>query len=409
MKILHFSKYDRKGGAATAAFDSVRAQREAGLDARLYVGAGQGEEPFVDGPSGIGRALSFARFVVERLPFRLAGRSRYDARSLGLAGANAPAIARAFAADLVVLHNIDGLVKLSDLPRFHCPIVWRTHDMWAMCGTEHYVEDSRPYRSGDASRIDSRLSRWTFRRKQRIYPAIPSLTLCSPSRWLRDELAASHLLRARRSVAVPNGIDTGQFAPLPRSQARRLLGLPEEAPLLLFGSAGGSADPRKGFDLLVAALERAAPALSRSSARLVAFGGGDVSGLPLPVLDRGRVSDREQLRRLYSAADVVVAPSKLENLSLTVLEALACGTPVVAFDIGGMPDMIRDGRNGWLVPPFDIDRLASTLGDALEASRGREAMRGVCRETVVGRFDTKSEAAAMVGLFEAILGGENPS
>lgn len=405
MRILHFSKYDRKGGAALAAFSSVCAQREAGADALLFAGSRESEEPFVIGPHGLARARSVANFVVERLPFRLAGRSRFDARSLGIAGLDTPAIAAALGADIVMLHNIDGLVRIADLPRFHCPIVWRTHDMWAMCGTEHYVEDSAPFRAGTPAAIPTRLSRNAFLRKQHFYAEVPSLTVCAPSSWLRDEMAASALLGSRRAVTVPNGIDIAAFAPLDRGEARRGLGLPEGAPLILFGSAGGTDDPRKGFDLLDEAIRAAAPALGAMGAELIAFGGGAIDPLPLPVHDLGRISDQRQLRALYCAADVAVVPSRLENLSLTVIEALACGTPVIAFSIGGMPDMIAPGTNGWLVPPFDVGALGETLASGLAASRADPDMAARCRASVGGRFDRASEAAAMLALFDELVSG----
>ena len=405
MKILHFSKYDRKGGAALAAFSSVSAQREAGADALLYVGSRERDDAFVHGPEGLAKRRSFVNFVVERLPFRLARHSRFDTRSLGLAGLDTPAIAAALGADIVMLHNIDGLVRIADLARFHCPIVWRTHDMWAMCGTEHYVADSAPFRTVDLAAIPTRLSRNAFRRKRRAYAAVPSLTVCAPSDWLRDEMAASALLGSRRAVTIPNGIDTQAFALIERGEARRRLGLPEGPPLVLFGSAGGADDPRKGFDLLVAAIRAAAPALGAIGAELIAFGGGAIKPLPLPVHDLGRISDQQTLRALYAAADVAVVPSRLENLSLTVLESLACGTPVIAFSIGGMPDMIAPGANGWLVPPFDTDRLGDALAAGLAASRADPDMTARCRASVEGRFDRASEAAAMLALFDELVSG----
>ena len=403
MRIVHFSKYEGKGGAARAALNSVRAQRAAGADALLCVGAGTRREPFVIAPRGLRRFRSLANFAIERIPFRLIGRSRYDARSLGLAGMDAPFLAESLGADLVVLHNIDGFVRIEDLPRLPCPVVWRTHDMWAMCGTEHYVEDSEPFRHGSLGSVRQMLSRWTFRRKAEAYAKTASLTICAPSNWLRDEIAASHLLNGREAVTIPNGIDTRAFSPEPRAEARARLGLPAEAPLLLFGAAGGLDDPRKGFDLLAAAIGGAAVALTAMGTELVAVGGGDIGTLPLPAHLLGHVSDPARLRDAYAAADLVVAPSRLENLSLMVLEALACGTPVIAFDVGGMPDMIQPEVNGLLVAPYDVEALARALTDGLAASRSDPEMRVRCRSSVEGRFDLETEASGMLDLFERIV------
>jgi glycosyltransferase involved in cell wall biosynthesis len=404
LRILHFSKYATKGGAALAALSSVCAQRRAGVDALMYVGRGPTEDDFVMAPSGVGEMRTLANFVIERLPFRLTAKSPFDARSLGLAGLDGAGVARRLGADLVMLHNMDGLLSLSALPRFHCPVVWRTHDMWAMCGTEHYVTDSAPYRWGNENDIPDRLSRWTYRRKRRAYRRMPSLTICAPSEWLRDEMAASQLLGDREAVTIPNGIDTDAFAPVDRIEARNAFGLAHGAPVVLFGSAGGSLDPRKGFDLLVEALEHAAAPLGEMGAQLVTFGGGPVPRLAIPVHNLGRISDRSRLRMLYAAADMIVVPSRLENLSLTVLEALSCGTPTIAFRVGGMPDMIDPDKNGWLVEPFDVQELAKTIVEGLRVSASNDSMRRSCREIAVTRFDRRVEAEAMICLFERILG-----
>lgn len=406
MRILHFSKYASKGGAALAALNSVCAQRRAGVDALMYVGRSPTEDDFVLAPSGIDKMRVFANFVVERLPFRLMGKSPFDAQSLGIAGLDGPAVARKLEADLVVLHNIDGLLPISALPRFPCPIVWRAHDMWAMCGTEHYVADSAPYR-GDGANISNWLSRWNYRRKRHIYRRVPSLTICAPSEWLRNEMAASQLLGDRQALTIPNGIDTEAFAPADRGEARSAFGLDRDAPVVLFGSAGGSADPRKGFDLLVEALRHAATPLDAMGAQLVTFGGGAVPELPLPVHNLGRISNRDRLRLLYAAADVIVVPSRLENLSLTVIEALACGTPAIAFRIGGMPDMIKPDKNGWLIEPFDVQELARAIVKGLRVSVANDSIRRNCREIAVSRFDRHAEAEVMIDAFERILGGGN--
>ena len=405
MRIVHFSKYDQVGGASIAAFSSVRAQRDAGANAMLYVGSRRSDADFVMGPHGIERVRSMGNFIMERLPFRLAGHSRFDSRSLGLSGLDAPRIARDLRADIVVLHNVDGLVRIADLPRFQCPIVWRSHDMWAMCGTEHYVENSTPFRREDGAGITTRLSRLIYARKKASYRQVPDLTACPPSNWLRDEMAGSYLFKSRRAAAIPNGIDIEAFRPADRADARRRLSLPPDVPIVLFGSANGAADPRKGFDLLLEALRRAAGDLSGSGTHLVEFGGNAAAAeaLGLPVHSLGHIKDRQQLRLVYSAADLVVVPSRLENLSLMVLEALACGTPVVAFAIGGMPDMVEPEKNGWLVQPYRVDQLAAAIETGLAQSRGSEAIRSLCRATVETRFQRKTEASAMLSLYEEIV------
>ena len=113
------------------------------------------------------------------------------------------------------------------------------------------------------------------------------------------------------------------------------------------------------------------------------------------------------LTSLYSAADVLVAPSRQENLSLTVLESLSCGTPVVTFDIGGMPDMIKDEHNGWLARPFEVDDLRDKIQTAVSLSgEALQRFRSAARQTVLDRFSLEAEAKGMENLFQQVLARE---
>ena len=181
MKVLHISKYDCKGGAAIAALNAVRAQREIGIDAIMLAGRKLGDDPNVVGPGPVAGILAHVRFAIERLPARIAGLPRTDTRSIGVAGIRLRSALRKFKPDIVVLHNIDGLVKLEDLPKIDVPVVWRMHDAWPLLGTRHYQQGGGPSRfSGLFAKIDL----WTEQRKRQALAKMPSLTLAPPSEWL---------------------------------------------------------------------------------------------------------------------------------------------------------------------------------------------------------------------------------
>ncbi|MGB3721520.1 MAG: glycosyltransferase, partial [Pacificimonas sp.] len=347
MNVLHFSKYDLKGGAAIAARNSVIAQRAQGIDARMIVGRKLGNDPFVTmARSGwLGRVNSWGAFALERAPFRLMPGRGSGVRSLGITGVAPQPFVDRFGADIVVLHNIDGLLPLSGLSGIRVPVIWRAHDLWPFSGTRH--TDSL----AEAGAHDDRLDRWVAARKHEYYGGMNDLTICPPSHWLADRARASELVPGRQIEVVPNGVDIEIFKPVAAPKARAQLGLPQDAPLILFGAFNAYSEPMKGFDLLEAALMREKDRLQAMGARLVMFGGDGhgVGKLSLPVHDFRHIDDRVQLAKLYSACDVCCVPSRIENLSLTVLESLASGTPVVAFDVGGTADVIETGISGWLV------------------------------------------------------------
>lgn len=409
MRVLHISKYDTSGGASRAAYNSVTSQRRAGIDASLLVGVKNSDMAFIHTPPGVSRFKALLWFVADKAPAIIF--SKWDARSLHLFGLRALSIERAFGPDLVVLHNIDGLVPVRAISRFTVPVVWRTHDMWPICGARHYQPDEEvigekaPKWTGNA--VQRSLDSALYRHKSKIYASTQRLSLCPPSSWLAGCLEQSPIFDRPPNVRViPNGIDTDTFRPLPSDECRARLGIAPNEKVILFGAVHGGANPRKGFDLLLAALQRLTPHLNANT-RLLVFGAAlpkQIAELGLPSASVGTITDDSALAGIYSAADVFVAPSRQENLSLTVLEALSCGTPVVAFDVGGMPDMISSEYNGWLAQPYDVTDLAERIHQAVSLPDDvQRRLRSAARETVCQRFSMQTEAAAMLDLYNRTL------
>jgi len=400
MRVLHISKFDRKGGAAIAAFNSVRSQRALGLDARLAVGRKLSDADFVIEPKGLSKARAAFAFAAERLPFRALGVPRFDVRSVGRFGIDVASLVRVQDPDLIVLHNIDGVASLEAMARINRPIVWRMHDMWATLGIRHYDDGTDPL-----SGVSAVLDRWTLRRKAAAVSAVANLTLCPPSRWLGEVGKASPITGGRPCVVIPNGIEIDAFTPAGAREARAALGIPVDSLVIAFGASSGADEPRKGGDLLRAAIESGAEALRNAGIHLLVYGGGGeaFAGLDLPITTLGHLPPGTGMAGVYRAADIAVVPSRMENLSLTVLEAMACGTPVVAFRIGGMPDMIRDGDNGWLAEPVSAPALLKAIERAVKQLRNDPNLPQRARQEIESRFSLESEARAMCSMFERIL------
>jgi glycosyltransferase involved in cell wall biosynthesis len=198
----------------------------------------------------------------------------------------------------------------------------------------------------------------------------------TPSNWLADCVRSSSLMTDWPTTVIPYALDTETWAPVDRQAARAELGLPGDATLILFGADGGMAHPIKGADLLEAAVHRlpmhlSKLALDHKDVRLVVFGGDGprlepAGRLPFPVIHLGRVDADERLRATYSACDVMVVPSRLEAFGFVALEAQACGTPVVAYSVGGLTDIVEDRLTGRLCDPFDTDQLATAIAWVVE-------------------------------------------
>jgi glycosyltransferase involved in cell wall biosynthesis len=291
------------------------------------------------------------------------------------------------------------IVSIEELTGLSKPIVWTLHDQWAFCGAEHYTF---PPGRGEKESTDRRfelgytpasrtvresghdLNRHTWLRKRRAWKR-PMHIVC-PSHWLAGCARRSALMGSWPVEVIPNPIDLRVWAPWDQAQARTLLDLPRDRLLVLFGAVGGTEDPRKGADLLLEALQILRMQLAgeaRSEIELVVFGQSRPQQPPdlgFPIHYAGRVWDDLRLRLLYAAADVMVVPSRQEAFGQTASEAHACGTPVVAFRTGGLPDIIDDRVTGALAEPFDPVSLAAAIRWVLEDPHRRCLLGSAARQ-----------------------------
>lgn len=170
---------------------------------------------------------------------------------------------------------------------------------------------------------------------------------------------------------------------------------------MLFGAMGATSDPRKGFTQLYEALSQ----VNRQNIQLVIFGSSEPPNPPKfnqPVQYMGRIHDDISLKLLYSSADVMIVPSLQENLSNAIMESLACGTPVVAFDVGGNGDMIEHQQNGYLAQPLDTQDLAQGIDWVLNNANYQQLCE-CARQKVLQQFDSKLVAKQYIALYQDIL------
>lgn len=408
MKVIHLNHSDTIGGAARAAYRIHHSLRAADVDSQMWVNRATAGEWTVDGPE-TKAAKAFAavrRDAVTPLVKTLKTRNPII---------HSPAILpsswvkRIYAsdADIVHLHWVQGeMLSIADIGRIRKPIVWTLHDMWAFCGAEHYTDEFRwreTYRRTNRPQYESGfdLNRWTWERKRKHWKR--PMQIVTPSRWLADCVRESVLLRDWPVSVIPNCLDTERWKPMEQALARELLGLPADLPLILFGAMGGGRDLRKGFDLLTGALEHLRGEIP--GLELVIF--GQLASRNPPDLSfrthyLGHLHDDLSLRALYSAADALVVPSRQEAFGQTASEAQACGTPVVAFNIGGLPDIVDHQRTGYLGKPFDTEDLARGIKWILEEG-SRTAIKARAREKAVRCFSNPVVSAKYIDLCSSVL------
>ena len=301
-------------------------------------------------------------------------------------------------ADIYNLHWINRFID--PLPFFQNtqqPIVWTLHDMNPFTGGCHYNVGCPKFEKqcgacpqlGSADPTD--LSRTVWTRKQQAYQnAIRNerLHIVTPSKWLADQAKRSSLFQDAPVHVIPYGLDSSTFCPRDTEGLRRALEIPKAHCVVLF-VAQSAKNHRKGFDLLSDALSR----LDGENITLLSIGGTnpDLEAVQ-PHRHFGTIESNLLLSVFYSLADLFVIPSRQDNLPNTVLESMACGTPVVGYDTGGIPDMVRPGETGWLAEQGSVrslrDKIQSALSD--EAAQKRMGMRA--REVVEEEYTFEEQA-----------------
>lgn len=378
MKVLLVSHSDGGGGAGRAAHRLLHALRSTDVDAVLAADSRLTGDPHV---LPLGNSVTQrARLGVEQLADKIIRPRDPRNYSAAAAGALTPALIRRTSASVVNLHwTAFGAASIAQMGRINAPSVWTLHDMWVLGGGEHYYGRGMEDVNGT----------WVLRRKQRHW--VSPRILVSPSRWLKDQAAESPVVHDWPIYVVPNPIDLDVFKPQDSTVAKASLGLDPATPTILFALTNDLSDPRKGADLLTGALQRLSAEWGETSSALQVAILGHAHApdhwptLPFPTQWLGRTFDDVQVATAYAAADVVAVPSRMDNLPQVATEAAACGTPVVAFDVGGLPDIVEHRRTGYLARPEDTEDFAQGLhwvvtNPQVSLELGREARRKAERE-----------------------------
>ncbi|MGF1603311.1 MAG: glycosyltransferase family 4 protein [Thermosynechococcaceae cyanobacterium] len=412
MKALIINTSDAKGGAARAAYRLHQGLQVIGVDSNMLVQVKDSDNPAVLGESaasGLSQAKVGLRLTLDQLPLKRYRGYQKTTFSPQWLPDRITAQVRQINPDVINLHWANaGFMQIETLAKLNKPIVWTLHDMWAFTGGCHYSQDCDRYTSICAtcpqlgSKKEHDLSRSIWKRKAKTFKNL-NLTIVTPSAWLGECTKSSSLLKNFRIECIPNGLDANLYRPIDKHFARESLRLPPDKSLILFGALKATSDKRKGFHLLQAAVQELSDSAIGDSTELVIFGSSEPKDPPLfgfKTRYLGNFSDDLSLALIYSAADVFVLPSIQENLANTIMEALACGTPCVAFNIGGMPDMIEHQKNGYLAKPFDVHDLAKGIAYVLETFSINGSPH--CRNKVEKEFTQEVQARHYLSLFEQV-------
>lgn len=411
MKISHISNSDGAGGAARAAYRLHRALVGKNIDSSMYVVKKVTDDFRVFGVQGAAERIDASlKYHAASFVAKAATADKKSFRSLAISGPGLVKKALSAGTDIINLHWIGSeTLNLSELGNLSVPVVWRIADMWPFCGAEHYADvgPAERWRLGydvtspaPGTRFD--IDAYVWKRKRKYISARTELV--ATTEFVAECIKGSALFNGFNVTVIPNALDTDVFKPCNKAFSREVLGLPKDAPIVLFGALGGASDPRKGWDLLAPALNKVA--LSIPNALGVVFGQSAPAtsvNVGIDLRWMGHVTDDVALALLYSAADVMVVPSRQETFGQTASEAQACGCPVVAFNCTGLANVIEHGATGYLAAPYSIDDLAQGIISILSSTHDANVLSANARMRALRNWAFPVVASQYLDLYNNVL------
>ena len=404
MKVLHINQSDISGGAAIAAFRLHQSLLKHKIQSNLLVDRVTVRSENID---EIDR-----RRHIEDLASRVFWRFGLNYIYVK---STTPTLNHHFYKEATILnfHNLHGgYFNYLGIPKLtkEKPAVFTLHDMWSFTGHCAYSFNCDRWQDGcgrcpdlssypaikrDTTHLEWTLKKWVYSRS--------NLTIVTPSRWL-ENLAHRSILGHFQIHHIPNGLDIEAYQPLDQQICRKALGIALDKKVLMF-AAQNLRDPRKGGKFLVEALQQLPQSLKQDMILLLLGDGGEEIGSSagIALVSLGSVAGDRLKAIAYSAADLFVLPTRADNLPLVLQESMACGTPVVALDVGGVSDLVRPNITGYLAEAENSSSLTQKIRLVLEDSEMRETMAQNCRQIAISEYSLELQAKRYINLYEEIL------
>ena len=403
MKILHINQSDINGGAAIAGYRLHQGLLNQSIDSRLLV-----------------KIIKTDSLLVEPLPRNKI--DNYLSQISWRIGLNYINYISSFdipkhpfyqEADCLNLHNLHGdFFSYLAIPKLtkDKPAIFTLHDMWSFTGHCAYSYDCDRWQHGCGNcpypdiyppiKLDNTYLEWKL--KDWVYSK-SNITIVSPSKWLTEK-ARQSILNRFPIHHIPYGIDTAAYQQLDREECRHILGVSQNQKVLMFGAVSLK-DQRKGSDLLIKSLQQLPSSLKLDILLLILGEGGEkiAEMVGIKTLNLGYVSSDRLKSIAFSASDLFVFPTRADNLPLVLQESMACGTPMVSFDIGGVPDLVRHNITGYLAKPEDIQDFSNGIVQLLEDDQLRQNMSKNCRAIAISEYSLELQAKRYIELYEQVL------
>ncbi|MFC3809552.1 glycosyltransferase [Lacihabitans lacunae] len=412
MKIALINIDDNLGGASIASIRLLNSLKKyTNLDVSLFV-----QNKTLDNSNIIQikqgnnyKLKNKLRFIVERL-FFLKYEKEKKIRFLfspAIIGIDLTKKINLLEYDLIHLHWINfGFLSLNNLEKIfelNKPIVWTLHDMWPFTGGCHYSGTCENFKTNCGNcepflrnHFKNDLSNKIFLKKQKIYKD-KNIYFVGCSKWISNLAKSSNLLPKRHIFNIPNPINNGVFKKLNRERLREKYNLNPDKNYILF-LAMNTEDERKGFKYFIDSIFL----LRNINIEFEILVVGKINSPLLKTsINLPKTISEDILCEYYNLADVFIAPSLQDNLPNTIVESLSCGTPVVSFNIGGIPEIIDHLETGYLAKYKDSKDMAEGIKWCFENSTND--LREKCIKISIEKFNESKVALKYQSLYNDII------
>jgi glycosyltransferase involved in cell wall biosynthesis len=423
MIITQLNLTDRKGGAAIAAYRLHKGLKKIGQDSYMLVRKKVSSDKKIfqigmkEGRTNRVKTIFWSKFLQKEYINDNRSELSNSVFSLPYPGYDLTKLKILRETDIINMHWVayfQSIVSLRKLFRTGKPVVWTLHDQWAFSGGCHYSAGCNGYI--DECAVCPQLNADPHHLPQAVlrdkieYFKDTGLTVVTPSKWLAACAKKSKLFKNLRIEVIPNSLETDRFFPISEKEAKKNAGVPEDSLTLLFVAEINS-EKRKGFKELLDALHfckkdaRFKQLLQKNMIHILCLGkpSSELNRTGIPLKPLGYLKSEAKIRNAYNAADLYILSSLEDNLPNTMLEAMACGTPVVSFDVGGMPDMIKDGETGALAKNRDPEKLGGAILGLLFDPEKRQEVGINCRRLIEQKYDLQHQAENYLALYKDLI------
>jgi glycosyltransferase involved in cell wall biosynthesis len=313
--------------------------------------------------------------------------------------------------DIINLHWINReTISIEEIGRINKPLVWSLHDMWAFCGGENISENKR-YIYGYNKKnmpINERgfdFNRWLWNRKLKNWKN--NINLVVPSRWLFKCVKSSKLMKNFNTAIIPYPIKKDLWGIMDKNRSKKILNLNIKLDYILIVMSYGESG-WKGGDLFLNTLNYLKK-IKFKNFKIILLGNPNkefklnLKSYGFEVHDYGYVDDIQKQKTIYNACELVVIPSRYDNLPMVGIEASFCGLPIVAFNVCGLKDLVIHKKTGWLAKPFNIKDLANGIIYILNNNKNKKIMKNISRLKAIEKYDEDKIAKKYMKFYSKIL------